>query len=137
MPAAQKSLRIPEDILKEIKEIAKDSKKDFTAVTNELLKEAIKTHRCPGIVFTEGTRGKRARVAGTGIEVWEVIATCKSVDNDLKRLAKAYDWLTLQQLRSALGYYKLYPEEINMLITENEDWTPDKTKEKYPFLSAE
>jgi uncharacterized protein (DUF433 family) len=137
MPAAQKSLRIPEDILKEIKEIAKYSKKDFTAVTNELLKEAIKAHRCPGIVFTEGTRGKRARVAGTGIEVWEVIATYKSVDNDLKRLAKAYDWLTLQQLRSAIGYYKLYSREINTLIAENEEWTPDKTGEKYPFLSAE
>lgn len=135
MPTAQKSLRVPENILKEIDKIAKEAKKDFTAVTNELLKEAIKTHRCPGIVFTEGTSGKRARVAGTGIEVWEIIATYKSVANDFKRLSKAYSWLTVQQLKSAIGYYRLYTKEIDDLIAENESWTPKKIRGKYPFLS--
>ena len=135
MPTAQKSLRVPENILKEIDKIAKEAKKDFTAVTNELLKEAIKTHRCPGIVFTEGTSGKRARVAGTGIEIWEIIATYKSVANDFKRLSKAYSWLTVQQLKSAIGYYRLYTKEINDLIAENESWTPEKIRGKYPFLS--
>jgi len=64
--------------------------------------------RCPGIVFSEGTRGRRARISGTGIEVWEVIATWKGIDEDFGRLRKAYHWLTEQQLRSALGYYRVY-----------------------------
>ncbi len=136
MPTTQKSLRIPGDIVKEIEEIARDSKRDFTTVTNELLEEAIKTRRCPGIVFTEGTNGKRARIAGTGVEVWEVISTYRNVENNLKRLSKAYDWLTVQQLKSAIGYYELYQEEIDKLINENEEWTPEKIKKKYPFLSV-
>lgn len=135
MPTAQKSLRVPENILKEINKIAKEAKRDFTAVTNELLEEAIKVHRCPGIVFTEGTSGKRARVAGTGIEVWEIIATYKSVANDFKRLSKAYSWLTAQQLKSAIGYYRLYTKEIDDIIAENESWTLEKIRGKYPFLS--
>ena len=79
------------------------------SVANELLEEAVKIHRCPGIIFTEGVKGRRARVAGTGIEVWEIIATYKSVGENLRRLRQAYHRLTDQQLKSALGYYKAYP----------------------------
>lgn len=136
MSTVQKSLRIPEETIKEIEELARAAKKDFTAVANELLEEAIKAHRCPGIVFTEGVSGKRARVAGTGIEVWEVIATYKTLSEDLKRLWKAYHWLTEMQLRAALGYYRLFTVEIDALIAENEGWTTEEFRKKYPFLVA-
>lgn len=134
MPTVQKSIRIQERTFKEIEQIARESGKDFSAVANELLDEAVKMQRCPGIVFSEGTRGRRARIAGTGIEVWEVIATCKGVAEDFGRLRKAYHWLTEQQLRSALGYYRVYPEEINNLIRQNEELTRSYVQETYPFL---
>jgi uncharacterized protein (DUF433 family) len=136
MPTLQKSLRLSEDLVREIDEIAKEGKKDFTAVTNELLEEAIKAHRCPGIIFSEGVNGRRARVAGAGIEVWEVIAAYKSVGKTFKRLQKSFHWLLEQQIKDALGYYSLYPEEIDALIQENEQWTPERVAQKYPFLSA-
>jgi len=136
MSTVQKSLRMPEEIIKELEVLAKASKKDFTAITNELLEEAIKAHRCPGIVFTEGVSGKRARIAGTGLEVWEVIATYKGVDEDLKRLGKSFHWLTEQQLLAAIGYYRLYTDEIDTLIADNEGWTPAAIGKKYPFLMA-
>lgn len=93
--------------------------------------------RCPGIVFTEGTTGRRARIAGTGIEVWEVIATYKGVDENLNRLQKAYHWLTEQQLRSAIGYYRTYPEGIDLLIKQNAGLTEEQVHKKYPFLIRE
>jgi uncharacterized protein (DUF433 family) len=108
MSTVQKSMRIPEELIKELNSIAQESGKDFSTVTKELLQEAIKMRRCPGIVFTEGVSGRRARIAGTGIEVWEVIANYKSVDNDLRRLRKTYQWLTEQQFRSIIGYWKTY-----------------------------
>lgn len=134
MPTVQKSLRIPEETIKEIESIAMYSKKDFTTVTNELLEEAIKVHRSPGIVFTEGVSGKRARIAGTGIEVWEVVATYRSLGNDFKRLVDSYHWLTARQLKAVIGYYSLYPVEIDDLIAENEVWTPEEVKKRHPFL---
>ena len=136
MSTVQKSLRIPEEIINEIEDIARGAGKDFTAVANELLDEALKAHHCPGIVFSEGTAGKRARIAGAGIEVWEVIEGYKSVGNDMKRLTKAYHWLTEQQLKSAIGYYNIYKKEIDAIITENERWTSDLIRKKHPFLAA-
>ncbi len=134
MPTIQKSIRIQEKTIKEIERIAKDSGKDFSIVTNELLEEAVRMQRCPGIIFSEGTTGRRARIAGTGIEVWEVIATYKGVAKDFNRLRQAYHWLTEQQLKSAAGYYKFYPEEIDRLIKQNEELDNGHIQSKYPFL---
>ena len=134
MPTVQKSIRVQEKTLKEIEQIAKDAGKEFSVVANELLDEAVRMQRCQGIIFTEGTTGRRARIAGTGIEVWEVIATYKGVDEDFNRLQKAYHWLTGQQLMSAIGYYKTYPEEIDLLIKQNEGLTEEHLRKRHPFL---
>ncbi len=134
MPTVQKSIRIQERTFKEIKEIARTTGKEFSAIANELLDEAVKIHRCPGIIITEGTAGRRARVAGTGIEVWEVIASFKGVDENFDRLCNVYHWLTKQQLRSALCYYSIYPEEIVRLLEQNEELTKKDIYKRYPFL---
>ena len=134
MSSVQKSMRIPKETVKEIQEIAQQTGKDFSSVAKELLEEAIKMHRCPGIVFDEGVRSRRARIAGTGIEVWEVIANYKSVGDDFERLHAIYHWLTSPQLRAALAYYRTYQDEIDHLITRNEKWTRESIHKRYNFL---
>jgi len=136
MATVQKSIRIQDKTLEEIEKISKDSGREFSAVTNELLEEALKMKRCPGIVFSEGTTGRRARIAGTGLEVWEIIATYKGIAKDFARLSKAYHWLTEQQLRAAIGYYKAYKNEIDSLIKQNEEMNKKSISEKYPFLAG-
>jgi uncharacterized protein (DUF433 family) len=135
MATVQKSIRIQDKTLEEIEKISKDSGREFSAVTNELLEEALKMKRCPGIVFSEGTTGRRARIAGTGIEVWEIIATYKGIAKDFARLSKTYHWLTEQQLRAAIGYYKAYKNEIDNLMKQNEELNKKSVSEKYPFLA--
>ncbi|MGI8552778.1 MAG: hypothetical protein ACR2PL_18615 [Dehalococcoidia bacterium] len=54
-------------------------------MTNELIHEAAKLRRVPGIVYADGPAGRRARVAGSGIEVFEVIRTYHRVDNEGRR----------------------------------------------------
>jgi uncharacterized protein (DUF433 family) len=136
MAGIQKSLRLTPETTKEIEQMAKETGKDFSSVTKDLLQEAIKMRRCPGILFAEGTGGRRARVAGTGIEVWEVIATYKSVKEDFKRLQKAYHWLSAEQIKAALGYYAIYPKEIDRLIVQNEEWNDEKVRDRYPFMRS-
>ena len=136
MAGVQKSLRLPAETTKEIEQMAKETGQDFSNVTKDLLQEAIKMRRCPGILFAEGIGGRRARVAGTGIEVWEVIAAYKSMKEDFKRLQKAYHWLSTEQLKAALGYYTVYPREIDRLIQQNEQWTDEKVRERYPFMRS-
>ncbi len=134
MRAVQKSLRIPEDTLKEINRIACESGRDFSTTAKDLLTEAIKMRCCTGIIFADGVTGKRARVAGTGLEVWEIITTYKGVNKNFPRLQTAYHWLTEQQLKAAIGYYISYPDEIDRQIDRNESWSKEKIIKHYPYL---
>jgi uncharacterized protein (DUF433 family) len=135
MAAVQKSLRLPEATVREIESLANERGEDFSATAKDLLEEALKMRRCPGIVFARGISGRRARVAGTGMEVWEVIAQYKSLDRDERRLREAFHWLTPGQIKGVLGYYALYSDEIDHLIARNEEWTEESLKERYPALS--
>jgi uncharacterized protein (DUF433 family) len=93
--------------------------------------------RCPGVVFADGPSGRRARIAGTGLDVWEVVAAYKGLDRDLDRLREAYHWLSDGHLRAALGYYAAYPEEIDRQIARSESWTPDQLTQRHPSLIPE
>jgi len=134
MPGIQKSFRLPPDTLEEIEQIATETGKDISTITRDLLMEAIRMRRCPGIIFSEGTSGRRAKIAGTGIEVWETISAYRSLGESMDRLKKAYHWLSTEQLRAALSYYRTYPHEIDHVIEQNENWTEAKLRDRYPFL---
>jgi uncharacterized protein (DUF433 family) len=134
MASIQKSLRIPEETAEEIEKLAAQSGKGFAVMAKDLLEEGLRARRCPGIVFAEGPAGIRARVAGTGIEVWEIIAAFKSVSEDFNELKKAFHWLRDQQLKSALAYYTLFPEEIDRSLRLNEAWDKKKILSRFPFL---
>jgi uncharacterized protein (DUF433 family) len=123
------------ETVREIDKLAKERGEDFSATAKNLLEEAIKMRRCPGIVFAPGISGRRARVAGTGIEVWEVVAQYKSSNRDQKRLRQAFHWLTPGQIKAALGYYAAYPAEIEALIERNEQWTEETLEKRHPALS--
>jgi hypothetical protein len=71
----QKSLRIPRETFDDIEKIASETGREFSAIAKDLLAEAVKMRRCPGIVFVNGVRGRKAKIAGTGLDVWEIIAT--------------------------------------------------------------
>src|SRR5438067_3833636 len=124
-----KSLRIPRETLREIEQEFRN--RDFSSVANELLIEGVKMRRCPGIVFVNSSSGSRtARIAGTGNDVWLIIATYKRVNKDWNRLKKAYHWLSEEELRAALNYHECYPDEIASRIHANEDITPEAVYER-------
>ena len=137
MPTVQKSLRIPTETVKAIEELAEATRQDFSATAIELLTEAVKMRRCPGIVFADSPSGRRARVLGTGLDVWETIAMYNSLGQDLARLKEAYHWLSDAQLRAALGYYAAYPAEIDERIRRNESWTKERLLAEYPWMVAD
>ena len=134
MSSIQKSIRLPEEAVKDIESLAENTGKDFSGLARDLLLEAIKMRKCPGITFTEGPIGRRARIAGTGIDVWEVIANFRSLKEDYEKLKKAYHWLSDLQIRSALSYYAFYPEEIDEIIIKNERMNRDEVLKRFPFI---
>jgi hypothetical protein len=102
----------------------------FSEVAEGLLREAVRMRRVPGIVFMEGPAGRRASLARTGLDVWEVVSTYKGVDGDRERLSES-------QLSAALDYYEFYPEEIDTRIEREEWWTPERVRRELSFVSAE
>jgi uncharacterized protein (DUF433 family) len=60
---------------------------------------------CPGIYFADEPSGRTAKVAGTGLGVWEVLSDfCR--DLDLDGLRQAFSHLSQAQLAAALMYYR-------------------------------
>lgn len=127
------SLRIPDGDRQNIEEISRRTGRDFSSVANEMLAEAVKMRRIPGIIFADSPSGRVARIAGTGIEVYEVVRSYWGLDRDWDELRNAYHWLTELQLRAALAYAEAYPKEIDKRIEADERWTPEEVWLKYPF----
>jgi uncharacterized protein (DUF433 family) len=135
MKTVQKSIRLPEEAVKEIEALAAGTGRDFSGIARDLLTEAVKMRRCPGVTFADGPTGRRARIAGTGIDIWEFIATFKGLGENYDKLKQTYHWLSDQQIRSALSYYALYPNEVDEKIICDEDITQEKVIKRFPFLS--
>lgn len=102
----------------------------------ELLEEGIRARQAPGIVFVDGATGRRPMVAGSGLEVWEVVATWKEVGRNYDRLRAAYDWMTEPQLRSALSYYELYGHEVEARLEREARLTQERVQNELPFTKA-
>jgi uncharacterized protein (DUF433 family) len=115
-------IEIPEELAAAVAEIADKSGQDVQSLVSEMVTEAIKMRRVPGIVFADGATGRRARVGGTGIEVFEVIGLYEAVDRDRQRVRENLPQLTSHQVDMAISYYEAYPEEIRpYLLTEEEE----------------
>jgi len=133
MASKAKGIRISETLDREIERESEVRGKSWSSMTAELLEEAIRMRRAPGIVFVDGPAGRRAVVAGTGLDVWEVVATWREGKQDDEELRRSYPWLTEPQLRSALGYYELYPQEIDARLEREAQWTPERIRAELPF----
>jgi uncharacterized protein (DUF433 family) len=88
-------------------------------VTQDLLEEALRMRACPGIYFADEPAGREAKVAGTGLGVWEVIRDYLAAGRDERALRKALPQLSPAQVRACLLYYAKYPQEIDAEIQEN------------------
>jgi uncharacterized protein (DUF433 family) len=134
MPRAPKTIRLPEHLERELeREFARRGVKEWSAGVVDLLQEAVRTRRVPGIAFVDSITGRRPVLAGTGLDVWEIIATWHSLGQQEEKLRQAYHWFTPAPLRAALAYYRFYPEEIDTRIALDEAWTPERIREEMPF----
>jgi len=134
MATKAKGIRISDELDREIARESESRGKSWSAITAELLEEAIRMRRAPGIVFVDGATGRRAAIAGTGLDVWEIIATWQEGGRSYEELRQNYPWLSEFQLRAALAYYELYPTEIDARLEREAQLTPERVWQEFPFL---
>ena len=121
MATATKTLRIRPNLRSEIERLARRSRRSFSEVTQDLIDEALRMRNCPSIYFADEPAGREAKVAGTGLGIWEIIAVYRAVDCSETTLRKRFDWLNEAQITAALLYYRAHCEEIDQLIRDNEE----------------
>jgi uncharacterized protein (DUF433 family) len=126
MATRVRDLSIPDELDREISRESAERSTTWSGMAAELLDEALRMRRAPGVVFVDGPAGRRAAVAGTGLDVWEVVATWRASAEDFDQLRQNYAWLTEPQLRAALAYYELYPREIDARLRREAEWTPER-----------
>jgi len=73
----------------------------------------------PLVRFADGPAGRRARLVGTGKDVWEIIATVRDNNGDTVEAAR-YLEIPLGLVQAAVTYYGTYREEIDEWIELNE-----------------
>jgi uncharacterized protein (DUF433 family) len=79
----------------------------------------VPNHAHPLIRFVDGASGRRASMVGSGLDVWEVIATFR--DNDgLIEQAAAYLRIPNELVQAAVAYYDDHRDEIDADIELNE-----------------
>jgi len=128
-----RDLSIPDELDREISRESADRSTTWAAQATELLEEALRMRWAPGVVFVDGPAGRRAAVAGTGLDVWEIVAAWRASAKDFAQLRQSYGWLTELQLRAALAYYELYPHEIDARLERENQWTPERVASDLPF----
>jgi len=135
MSAATHTIHVPETLQEEIKrELEQRGIREWPTGVLALLDEAIRMSRVPGIVFQTAWEGeRRAAVAFNGMEVWEIIRFWKWRDGNWEVFRSEFEDYTEPQLRAALDYYALYPEEIDARLALEEYWTEERVAAEFPF----
>jgi uncharacterized protein (DUF433 family) len=112
----------------------RDRRRSISDIIVELLDEAIRTRRCPGIYFANEPSGRTAKIAGTGLGVWEVFRDFRELGEDPTALRSAFPSLSEPQLTAGLLYARAYPKDIDREIEENAALTPDAVTARFPGL---
>ena len=120
MATPTKTLRLRPELRAEIESIARRSRRSFSEVAQDLLDEALRMREVPGVYFANEPAGREAKVAGTGLGVWEVIRDYLAGGKKMDAVRKAMPHLSPAQVKACLLYYERYPEEVRAEIEDNE-----------------
>jgi uncharacterized protein (DUF433 family) len=88
------------------------------------VEEGLRMDEHPLIRFADGPAGRRARLLGTGKDVWEVIAVVRDNEGDAAESAR-YLEIPLGLVQAAIAYYGAYTAEIDQQIEANEQETAE------------
>lgn len=113
------SLRFADDTIERLGSRAERVQLKRRTLAQRYVEEGLRMDEHPLVRFVDGPAGRRARLLGTGLDVWEVIATVRDNDNDMDRAAE-YLELTMGQVQAAVNYYGAYWDEIDTWIARNE-----------------
>jgi uncharacterized protein (DUF433 family) len=106
------TFRLPEPTLERLDSRAHQIRETRTGLAERYLEEGLRMDEHPGIGFVDGPAGRRAVLVGTGLDVWEVIATVKQNRGSVAAAARYLEHPEAR-IREAVRYYAAFPGEID------------------------
>jgi uncharacterized protein (DUF433 family) len=109
----QRSFRLAAETLQLLSERAVETSETRNALAERLIAEGVRIDRHPLIAFRRGASGlRRPALAGTRLDVWQVIDTVRGEQGDVAAAA-AYLGIPERLVRAAVDYYAEFAEEID------------------------
>lgn len=106
------AFRLAAATVERLRRRALEARQTQTALVERYVEEGLRTDAHPSVVFREGASGRRPALAGTRLDVWQVIETVRQNGNSVEEAA-AYLGLPVEKVRAGVRYYADYPEEID------------------------
>jgi hypothetical protein len=66
-------MRLRRSVRQGLESLAERSRRSVSDLAEELIAEGMRMRECPGIYFATEPSGRTAKVAGSGLAVWEVL----------------------------------------------------------------
>jgi uncharacterized protein (DUF433 family) len=127
------TMRLRRAVRTGLEQAAARTRRSVSEVAQELIEEGLRMRECPGICFATEPSGRTAKIAGTGLGVWEVLRDFVQ-DEDIDRVRRAFPQLSSAQVTAALIYYKRYPDDIRREVDASAALTADVLEQRYPGL---
>ena len=125
------SMRLSKRMQALIDREAKRTGRSRGAIVEALAEEALRMRLFPGIGFKGRDWDRRAWVMETALDVWQIVDAHRDIPS-IEQMAEGGS-ASEQQIRLALEYYKMFPEEIDDAIAENRR-PIEQLEEEYPFI---
>jgi uncharacterized protein (DUF433 family) len=107
-----RSLRLGSSLVASLLRRADEAGESANRLAERYIDEGLRRDEHPLIGFRDGAGGRRAALAGTRLDVWQVIETLRSSDNSAAETA-AYLEIPEAWVRAAARYYGAYGEEVD------------------------
>jgi uncharacterized protein (DUF433 family) len=106
------SIRPRESTLERLRVRARLLGEQRTTLAERYLREGLLMDEFPGVHFVDGAMGRRPAIAGTGLDVWEIVKVIHDNDGSAEEAA-AYLEIEPRLVEIAVRYYGSNREEID------------------------
>lgn len=113
------SLRLPKPTVERLSARADRVQMPPRTLAQRYVEEGLRVDEHPLVSFVDGPAGRRARLVGTGSDVWEVVAAVRDNGGEVSKTADHLE-MPLGLVQAAVSYYGAYPDEVDHWIERNE-----------------
>ena len=120
MASATVATRLPEALLKEVRQFARRGRLGPSEALRQIVDEWVTMARYPALEFRDGPVGRRPGIRG-GPDVWEVVMVARDVGEGASRLREHFGpHLSEGMLTQAQAYAAEHPDDVAAWVDEND-----------------